>query len=119
VHHILHRAGGGPNEATNLTTLCWFHHRLVHEGGWSIERCAETGKLVAITPTGDRFSTATSTIGDPDGAAIVELNAKQGLDIDSDTAIPMWGGEGLDLGWAVTSLWYSNHPAALTLARAA
>jgi hypothetical protein len=32
VHHIVHRADGGPNEAVNLTTLCWFHHRLVHEG---------------------------------------------------------------------------------------
>ena len=119
VHHIVYRADGGPNEATNLTTLCWFHHRLVHEGGWSIERHDQTGELVAITPNGDRLTAATSTIEDTDGDRIVELNADHGLDIDAGTAIPMWGGEGLDLGWAVTSLWYANHPEQLPIRAAA
>jgi hypothetical protein len=39
-----------------------------------------------------------STIDDADADRIVELNARHGLDTDSDTAIPMWGGAGLDLG---------------------
>jgi len=110
VHHIVHRAVGGPNEASNLTTLCWFHHRLVHEGGWSIERQVGSGEVVAIMPSGERMTGAVPMIGDTDGDRVVVLNAKHCLDIDAGTAIPMWGGEHLDLGWAVTSLWYSNHP---------
>ena len=36
-HHIRHWAHGGPTDLDNLITLCPFHHRLIHEGGWSIE----------------------------------------------------------------------------------
>jgi len=35
-HHITHWTNGGPTIASNLVCLCRFHHRLVHEGGWSI-----------------------------------------------------------------------------------
>jgi len=30
-HHILRRSQGGPDEATNLITLCRAHHSAVHE----------------------------------------------------------------------------------------
>jgi hypothetical protein len=36
-HHVRHWAQGGPTELANLTLLCGTHHRLVHEGGWSVE----------------------------------------------------------------------------------
>jgi hypothetical protein len=36
-HHILHWADGGPTDADNLMLLCGYHHRLVHERGWSVE----------------------------------------------------------------------------------
>ncbi len=35
-HHIVHRARGGSNDASNLQLVCWKHHALIHEGGWSI-----------------------------------------------------------------------------------
>ena len=35
-HHIVHWARGGPNNLPNLVLLCYFHHRLVHEGGWQV-----------------------------------------------------------------------------------
>lgn len=35
-HHVKHWADGGPTDAENLVLLCGAHHRLVHEGGWSI-----------------------------------------------------------------------------------
>ena len=47
------------------------------------------------------------------------LNEEAGLAIDADTILPMWSGDRLDLGWAVTSLWYSNHPEARAAARRA
>lgn len=35
-HHIDFWGLGGPTDLSNLTLLCPYHHRLVHEGGWTI-----------------------------------------------------------------------------------
>ena len=35
-HHIIHWARGGPNNVPNMVLLCYYHHRLVHEGGWQV-----------------------------------------------------------------------------------
>ena len=37
-HHIKHWSAGGETSLDNLMLLCSRHHRLVHEGGFSIER---------------------------------------------------------------------------------
>lgn len=36
IHHIWHWAKGGPTDVNNLIGVCWAHHDLVHEGGWTI-----------------------------------------------------------------------------------
>jgi Domain of unknown function (DUF222) len=35
-HHIIYRSRGGPGNLPNLLLLCYYHHRLVHEGGWQV-----------------------------------------------------------------------------------
>ena len=35
-HHIRHWSAGGTTDLYNLTTTCHFHHKLVHEFGWSV-----------------------------------------------------------------------------------
>lgn len=40
-HHIQHWSDGGETKLDNLVTLCSSHHRLVHEGGFSV---TSTGK---------------------------------------------------------------------------
>ena len=40
-HHIDHWARGGETTTENLTLLCTYHHRLLHEGGFSIRRDAD------------------------------------------------------------------------------
>ncbi len=40
-HHIRHWAAGGATSLENLTLLCSHHHRLLHEGGFSIRREAD------------------------------------------------------------------------------
>jgi Domain of unknown function (DUF222)/HNH endonuclease len=35
-HHIVAVSRGGPTHLPNLVLLCFFHHRLVHEGGWQV-----------------------------------------------------------------------------------
>jgi hypothetical protein len=37
-HHIQHWADGGETKLDNLLLLCTHHHRLVHEGGFTIQR---------------------------------------------------------------------------------
>jgi hypothetical protein len=37
-HHIRHWADGGETSIDNLVLLCRHHHRLVHEGGFGVER---------------------------------------------------------------------------------
>jgi hypothetical protein len=50
-HHIVHAGRQGPTDLENLTTLCSFHHRLVHEGRWSVAR-SPNGKLTWFRPSG-------------------------------------------------------------------
>jgi hypothetical protein len=35
-HHIEFWANGGKTALPKLVPLCYFHHRLVHEGGWQV-----------------------------------------------------------------------------------
>jgi hypothetical protein len=37
-HHVHHWTDGGPTSVDNLVLLCSQHHRLLHEGGYSIRR---------------------------------------------------------------------------------
>jgi hypothetical protein len=50
-HHIRHWADGGETSLANTLLLCRHHHRLVHEGGWSI-RWLEEGNPVFVDPRG-------------------------------------------------------------------
>jgi hypothetical protein len=50
-HHIWHWGGGGPTDLDNLVLLCHAHHRLVHEGGWSV-RGHPSGRLRFHDPGG-------------------------------------------------------------------
>ena len=35
-HHIIAWTRGGPSNLANEVLLCFYHHRLVHEGGWRV-----------------------------------------------------------------------------------
>jgi len=50
-HHIQHWANGGMTSLDNLVLLCRRHHRLVHEGGFGVERIAD-GALRFTRPDG-------------------------------------------------------------------
>ena len=42
VHHIVFWSRGGPTRSDNMLGLCWYHHHLVHEGGWHLVGDANT-----------------------------------------------------------------------------
>jgi Domain of unknown function (DUF222)/HNH endonuclease len=50
-HHIRHWAHGGESSLENLVLLCRHHHRLVHEGGFSMER-DRLGRRIFMRPDG-------------------------------------------------------------------
>lgn len=51
-HHIEHWAHGGPTDRDNLILLCRYHHRLVHEGGFTVCRDRHDGELRFRRPDG-------------------------------------------------------------------
>src|SRR5216684_533193 len=45
-HHIEFWSLGGPSDLPNLLPLCYYHHRLVHEGGWQVVKAGEGVKFI-------------------------------------------------------------------------
>jgi hypothetical protein len=101
-HHIHHRARGGSNELDNLIELCWFHHRLVHEGGWKI-RLDDTGNVVVTNPAGNVIPSLKPVAVTAGG--IEQRNQAAGIEIDPTTVMPRWYGDPLDLDHITTALW--------------
>jgi Domain of unknown function (DUF222)/HNH endonuclease len=54
-HHIRHWAHGGETALENLTLVCTFHHRLLHEGGFNVRRHPEDNELEWLDPRGLRI----------------------------------------------------------------
>jgi hypothetical protein len=52
-HHIVWWERGGATDLENLVLLCHFHHKLVHEHGWSIRRAGS--EVEWRRPDGARF----------------------------------------------------------------
>jgi hypothetical protein len=53
-HHIEWWSRGGTTDLDNLILICSFHHKLVHEHGWSIER-NDDGDVAWQRPDGVRY----------------------------------------------------------------
>ena len=53
-HHPVFWEHGGPTDLDNLILICAFHHRLVHEDGWSV-RWGEGGTVWWLRPDGTRY----------------------------------------------------------------
>jgi hypothetical protein len=50
-HHVIPWATGGDTSLGNCVLLCKYHHRLVHEGGWTVDWWGE-GRPVFYDPRG-------------------------------------------------------------------
>ena len=102
-HHIDHWAHGGPTDLDNLVHLCRFHHRLVHEGGYTLELTGRLGELRFCRPGGQPLRTAPlSPAGHP--GELERRNRRRGLPIGPETCVPSWAGERLDLPLTIDAL---------------
>jgi hypothetical protein len=118
-HHLHHWANGGETKLSNLITLCTFHHRLVHEGGFDVRR-TDDGAFVFTRPDGTRVeengraraielgvqsgaSSVSLATGKPSPGkpSLFALNRRRGLDLDARAAACRWAGERMDYGLAV------------------
>jgi hypothetical protein len=100
-HHRSHWAHGGETSLDNLVLLCSHHHRLVHEGGYTIEDDADGGlrfrnRHGVLCPGSSR---------PPPGGAdeLVASNRRRGLALDAWTNRNGYG-DPLDLELAVAAV---------------
>jgi uncharacterized protein DUF222/HNH endonuclease len=101
-HHIQHWAQGGETKLSNLMLLCRHHHRLLHEGGFRVERPPgrdmvfrrPDGRAIPVVPRASR--------GDPHEAR--RRSPRQGLDIGPDTSSALSAGDRLDYAMAIDGL---------------
>jgi hypothetical protein len=132
-HHIEHWANGGETRLGNLITLCSFHHRLVHEGGFGL-RVTDDGLFVFSKPDGTRLAEAGrldrhldrldrldpfqqpercfgGSVAPTEIAALplVALNRKHDLAIDERTAKSRWIGDPMDYGLTTEILCSNDH----------
>jgi hypothetical protein len=105
-HHIRHWANGGETSLDNLVLLCRRHHRLVHEGGFGVERVAggtlrfsrRDGRIVEEHPQ----LPATVDVEGLPGPTHRRTNRETGGVIDASSwIIP---GDALDYGIAIEGL---------------
>ncbi len=91
-HHIHHWADGGETRLDNLALLCRHHHRLIHEGGFSVERSA-SGAIGFRDRNGQNIPASAETRFRGNVRTLFAADAARGIDIDSDTTTPNWYGE--------------------------
>jgi hypothetical protein len=101
-HHIRHWAHGGETTIDNLVHLCSAHHRLVHEGGYTVDRDRQ-GRPRFWTPTG-RPIVEGAAPPHASGRPLHFLNGERGVLTDADSSRPLSAGDVLDYDIAVEGL---------------
>jgi hypothetical protein len=94
-HHIRHWADGGETHMENLTLVCRHHHRLLHEGGFGLERTSD-GALRFTDPNGNTIPEVPAARPSGDAFELMSGNEENGIRITPQTPIPGWLGEKMD-----------------------
>ena len=111
---MTHWVDGGETSLANTIELCTFHHRLVHEGGFSV-RALNDGGFQFLDPA-SRPIAATGLLP---ACTVAPLDAfrvrhtQQGIELTEETGFPTWDGEPMDYDWAVQSLMQLQKPASV------
>ena len=99
-HHVRAWARGGPTCLANMTSLCRYHHRLVHMWGYQIT--AVSGGFEFYRPDG------TLIVNSPPLPVVEgQLADRHDAEITPGTITPPWYGERLDLDYAI-AVCFSN-----------
>ncbi len=96
-HHVVHWAAGGPTCLDNLVLLCRHHHRLLHEGGYTLQRSA--GREVTFTSRAGRVIDAV-----PAAPVWSRLGLSATTGWDSPVKPATWDGTPFDLVYVIDVL---------------
>jgi hypothetical protein len=109
-HHVEHWADGGSTRLGNLVSLCRFHHRAVHEGGFRVE-LLETGEVQVFRPNGRRLDEAPAlpTVPPRPLVALAERLEARGALPPTPAMAPSWDGGPVDYGWSIEFLRSITH----------
>ena len=107
-HHVKHWLHGGPASPDNLVLLCGFHHRLLHEAGFTV-KLSPDGEVEVRTRAGAVLPehptvVAERTIVDWGYGTGPWPSAPQEPKTDHMTTMPEWDGERMDLDWVVAAI---------------
>ena len=93
LHHVKHWAHGGATDLDNLTLLCSFHHRAVHEGGYTVDR-DQQGELCFHAPAGFQLQQQPESVmlEDHPVEALVAEHEAMALAIATENGRPGWDG---------------------------
>jgi len=103
-HHIRYRRHHGPTVLGNLVSLCRFHHKLIHEGGYSVGH-GRDGTVRFYDPTGRELHHGSALSADHGGVdALRARHRERGVAIDEETIVGNYSGDRLDLAYASSVL---------------
>ena len=94
MHHIKHWANGGETRPSNLVSLCRFHHRAVHEGGFNVE-VLDDGALRFVDRQGEAVDLVSPGCTQPPGDC---------AQIPGGEFVDCWRGDRMDLSLALQVL---------------
>jgi len=103
LHHVEHWLHGGETSKANLLALCSFHHRLVHEAGFTIELDA-AGEPRFVAPDRAVLPSFVPPAKAPEDPLAAFEEAHADLAIDDETGLTRWDGEPVDAGACVEVL---------------
>ena len=88
-HHLQPWIAGGPTKLSNLVNLCHYHHRLVHEAGWSLK--FRDGRWVALGPQGQCLEGVARPPPVPEDVVDMfrQHAASRGVFVDGDSSMPV------------------------------
>jgi 5-methylcytosine-specific restriction endonuclease McrA len=101
-HHIRHWAHGGSTNLDNLVQLCPYHHRLVHEGGFCVERAG--GRTVRFRRPDGRPIPTVPRSRRASGPELEQQHRARGLTVNEETCRPRSAGDRIDYHLAVEVL---------------
>ena len=99
-HHIHHWADGGETKPSNLVSLCRWHHRCLHEGGFRVE-VLDDGALRFVRPDGKALDSIARgcTVPLGDWKFVPGQNRERGFQINRRTATSRWEARAWTMAW--------------------
>jgi hypothetical protein len=100
-HHVKHWANGGETKLSNLLNLCYYHHHLVHDGGYGVELVG--GEAAFYWPGGKLIPNVPPRplLHEDPISALRQENEEDGLTLEGEEGKPKWGYERIDWGFVI------------------